>query len=124
MEPAVKQLPIQRQARKKLKPVLYHLGVGGFALIMMYPVIWLIMSSFKETSLIFVTAKSLIPDPWVWVNYKLGWEGIGGIHFSVFIKNSLIIVVLATIGAVISSSLVAYGFARISFPGKRSGLRS
>ncbi|WNS80950.1 carbohydrate ABC transporter permease [Domibacillus sp. DTU_2020_1001157_1_SI_ALB_TIR_016] len=100
------------------KKWVYHLVTGAFALLMLYPIIWLLMSSFKESSQVFVTAHSLIPDPFIISNYAQGWEGIAGQSFGTFIKNSLIIVGFSTIGAVISSSLIAYGFARISFKGK------
>ncbi|WP_175607587.1 carbohydrate ABC transporter permease [Domibacillus enclensis] len=102
----------------KWKKWMYHLVTGLFALLMLYPIIWLLMSSFKESSEVFVTAHSLIPDPFIWSNYAQGWEGIAGQSFGTFIKNSLIIVGFSTIGAVISSALIAYGFARISFKGK------
>ena len=102
----------------KWKKWVYHLITGLFALLMLYPIIWLLMSSFKESSEVFVTAHSLIPDPFIWSNYAQGWEGIAGQSFGTFIKNSLIIVGFSTIGAVISSALIAYGFARISFKGK------
>ncbi|GBF77826.1 ABC transporter permease [Paenibacillus sp. 598K] len=97
---------------------LYHVFVLVFSLLMLYPVIWLVMSSFKPTNLIFPTAGSLLPSPWTFENYAKGWEGIGNQTFSVFIRNSLVIVVLSTVGAVVSSALVAFGFARLKFAGK------
>ncbi|WP_462409940.1 carbohydrate ABC transporter permease [Neobacillus sp. Marseille-QA0830] len=97
---------------------LYHILVGGFAILMLYPVIWLLMSSFKPSDTIFVTAKSLIPDHWIWTNYAEGWKGIGGNSFGVFIKNTAVIVVITLIGQVISSSLIAFGFARLNFKGR------
>ncbi|HEX7056836.1 MAG TPA: carbohydrate ABC transporter permease [Bacilli bacterium] len=103
---------------KSLKWSLYHVFVAGFAVLMLYPVIWLVLSSFKPSNLIFVTANSLIPDPWIWDNFVQGWQGIGHQTFAVFIKNSLIIVVFSTFGTVLSSSLVAFGFARLQFVGK------
>ncbi|MFB9330505.1 carbohydrate ABC transporter permease [Paenibacillus aurantiacus] len=102
---------------KPLKWTLYHVVVAGGALLMVYPVIWLLMSSFKPSEQIFQTAGSLIPTDWIWTNYSQGWEGIGGHGFGTFIKNSLVLVVLATIGAVLSSALVAFGFARLKFFG-------
>lgn len=104
--------------RFKPKRILYHVLTGGLAILMLYPIIWLLMSSFKESSQVFITAHSLIPDPFILSNYVQGWEGIAGQSFGVFIKNSLIIVGLSTIGAVISSACIAYGFARIQFKGK------
>ncbi|CAM3603392.1 carbohydrate ABC transporter permease [Marinicrinis lubricantis] len=104
--------------KRYVKRTLYHLFLAGFAFLMLYPVIWLLMSSFKPSETIFVTADSLIPETWIWDNYKQGWEGIGGYSFLVFIKNSLVIVALSTVGHVISSALIAFGFARLQFFGK------
>ncbi|MBT2757337.1 carbohydrate ABC transporter permease [Mesobacillus foraminis] len=104
--------------KKSVKWWTYHVLVGGFAILMLYPFIWLLMSSFKESSTIFVTAKSLIPDPWIWTNFVEGWKGIGGNSFGVFIKNTVILVALTLVGQVVSSTLVAYGFARLQFRGK------
>jgi multiple sugar transport system permease protein len=86
---------------------------------MIYPVIWLVASSFKDNHDIFVNASSLIPQQWFFSNYVDGWKGIGGISFSVFFKNAFIITILATVGTVISSAAVAYGFARIEFKGRQ-----
>lgn len=113
--------PIQMRGSSFKKPPrwwVYHLLVAFFATIMLYPLIWLLMSSFKESEVIFVTAKSLIPDPWTWFNYVKGWEGIGGYSFGVYIKNTLILVILTMIGQVLSSSLIAFGFARLKFFGR------
>jgi multiple sugar transport system permease protein len=101
-----------------IRTVLYYIVVTALAAVMIYPVLWLFMSSFKPSNTIFVTSDSLIPSPWVWENYSIGWKGIGDISFGIFIKNSFIIVVLSTIGAVFSSAFVAFGFARLQFFGK------
>jgi multiple sugar transport system permease protein len=103
---------------KSAKWWVYHVLVGGFALLMLYPVIWLLMSSFKPSETIFVTAKSLIPDPWILDNFSQGWEGIGGNSFGVFIKNTVVLVIFTMIGQVISSAFIAFGFARLNFFGK------
>ena len=103
---------------KSAKWWTYHILVGGFAVLMLYPVIWLLMSSFKESNSIFVTAKSLIPDPFILDNFAEGWKGIGGNTFGVFFKNTAILVIITLIGQVISSSLIAFGFARLEFKGK------
>ncbi|WP_373231738.1 carbohydrate ABC transporter permease [Cohnella sp.] len=85
---------------------------------MFYPILWLIVSSLKPNDEIFTTAYSLIPSRIEWNNYVTGWAGFAGNSFGTFFKNSFIIVIFSTIGAVSSSALVAYAFARISFFGK------
>ncbi len=101
-----------------IKWTIYHVFVVCFTILMLYPVIWFIMSSFKPTDTIFLTADQLIPSVWTFDNYTLGWQGIGKQTFPVFIKNSLIIVGISTVGAVISSAFIAFGFARLKFAGK------
>lgn len=86
---------------------------------MIYPLIWMVMSSFKETSTIFTTAGSLIPETFTMDNYINGWKGFAKITFGTFLKNSLFISVVATVGTVISSSVVAFGLSRCRFRGKK-----
>lgn len=99
--------------------VVYHIFVCAAGFIMIYPLLWMIMSSFKETNTIFTTATSLIPEHFTLENYANGWKGFAKVSFATFFKNSLFISIVATVGTVLSSSLVAYGFARCNFPGKK-----
>ncbi len=98
--------------------VVYHVVILAVGIVMIYPLIWMVMSSFKETSTIFTTAGSLIPENFTLENYVNGWKGFAKISFGTFFRNSFVISVLATIGTVISSAFVAYGFARFKFRGK------
>lgn len=103
--------------KSKSKAFLYHLFIIGFAFLMIYPILWMVFSSLKDNTEIFGTA-SLIPKTLRFDNYVRGWQGVGGVPFKVFFKNSFFYVLLATFGTVISSAVVAYGFARIKFFGK------
>lgn len=107
------------KAKKRIRDVVYHVIVFGIGILMIYPLIWMFMSSFKETKTIFQTAGSLIPNPFTLDNYINGLKGFAKVPFLVFFKNSLFISVVATIGTVISSAVVAYGFARFDFKGKK-----
>ena len=101
-----------------IKKLIYHIFVGGFAVLLLYPVAWLVMSSFKESEKIFLTAESLIPQPFTLANYGQGWEGFGNYGFDTYITNTAIYVVLVLIGHLISCSLIAFGFARLKFVGR------
>lgn len=107
------------RVKKNLKKILYHLIVCGIGLIMIYPLVWMVCSSFKPTDTIFQTAGSLIPSQATLTNYINGWKGIGSFTFGVFFSNSFFIVVIATLGTLISSAIVAYGFSRCNFRGKK-----
>lgn len=106
-------------ASKKLSRIIYHILVCGFGIIMIYPLIWMIMSSFKETNTIFTTAGQLIPEKFVLDNYITGWKGFAKIGFGTFFKNSFFISIIATIGTVLSSSVVAFGLSRCNFRGRK-----
>ena len=103
---------------RRARAFLYHAVVIALSFVMVYPVLWLLASSLKGPSEIFVHSYSLIPHRLQLSNYVDGWRGFGGITFATFFANTFIIVVLSTIGQVASSAVVAYGFARIRFKGR------
>lgn len=106
------------KTKKIVVNTVYHIFTFVLALVMIYPVVWMVMSSFKETEAVIRTATDLIPDHFTLENYATGWKGFAGIGFVTFFKNSFIIAGVGTIGAVLSSAVVAYGFARCKFKGK------
>lgn len=103
---------------KILKKTFYHLFINIFALIMLYPVLWMIFSSFKDNSEIFGN-PNLLPSIFKFDNYIRGWNYVGSTTFATFFRNSFFYVILATLGTVASSALVAFGFARIKFLGSK-----
>lgn len=104
---------------KKLRTFLYHSIVIIFGAVMLYPVLWMIASSLKPANEIFQQAASLIPSTLNWNNYSEGWQGFGRVGFDQIFTNSLIVSGLNIIGALFSSSLVAFGFARLDFRFKK-----
>ncbi len=85
---------------------------------MIYPLIWMVFSSFKESSLVLSTVGQLFPSEWRVDNYVNGWSGFGGTTFSTFFVNSFIVTILTVIGNVIASAMAAYGFSRVNFKGR------
>ncbi len=108
----------RRQRRSTARAVLYHVGVGLFGLLMLYPVMWLFASALKGPGEVWTNVTSLIPQAWRWENFSDGWRGFGGITFATFYKNSFIYAGGATLISVTASAFVAYGFARVRFRGK------
>jgi multiple sugar transport system permease protein len=105
--------------KKKWQSLLYHSVIFVMGTIMLYPILWLIASSFKTHTEIFQNARSLIPRQFNFDNYIQGWKGFGNISFYTFFKNSFIITITASLGQVATASAVAYGFSRIKFVGKK-----
>lgn len=104
--------------KKGIHTVLFHVIVCAIGIVMIYPLIWMFFSSFKESSLVLSTVEQLFPDTWRFDNYVKGWSGFGGTTFAVFFRNSIFVTSLSVVGNVIASSMAAYGFSRVRFRGR------
>lgn len=91
-----------------------HALIGALGLIMLYPVLWLLSSSFKPNTLIF-SDTSLWPKEVTLDNYVNGWKGLQGISFARFFANSAQISILSVLGNIVTCSLAAFAFARLQF---------
>ncbi|HEY63551.1 MAG TPA: carbohydrate ABC transporter permease [Caldilineae bacterium] len=99
-----------------VKQGLLYLLLSGISVIMLMPLAWLISTSLKGRGLEFVFPPQWIPDPIVWSNYP---EALTILPFDRFFLNTATITFFSTVGSLISASMVAFGFARIPFPGRR-----
>jgi len=108
----------ERRRRGRLKRLLMHLGLIAFGLTMLYPLLWMLSSSFKPTELIF-KEPGLWPTEFEPGNYVEGWTALRN-PFHHYIFNSLIIVAGAVLGNLLACSLAAYAFARLNFTGKKA----
>jgi multiple sugar transport system permease protein len=108
-----------RRLRKRVLSVVAHVLLVGVSIAMLYPLLWLLASSFRPENEIFGAGISLLPsDSWSLDSYFRGWSGLR-VSFSTFFANSLIISVLCVIGNVAACSLAAFAFARLEFAGRR-----
>ncbi|MEV7086243.1 carbohydrate ABC transporter permease [Streptomyces sp. NPDC093085] len=103
----------RRSARAALYAVL-TLGV----IAMLYPLVWLLTSSFKPADEIFGSV-GLLPRTWNPGNYADGWTAADGSTFGRPLLNSLIVSAGAVAGNLIACSLAAFAFARLEFRFKR-----
>ncbi len=85
------------------------------AAIMLLPFVWLVTSSLKGQVEIFQYPPQWIPNPIHWDNYP---NALTVKPFDLYLFNTAKIVFLNVIAVVFSSSLCAYGFARIKFWGR------
>ncbi len=110
---------IQARRLKNVRDtVIFHAVVVALGFFMLYPLFWMVFGSFKPTAEIFGTI-SLIPKNFTLDNFARGWRYNGSTSFSTFYKNSFIVTGFSTVGAVLMSSLVAYGFSRIHSGGNK-----
>nr|WP_319473853.1 carbohydrate ABC transporter permease [uncultured Sphaerochaeta sp.] len=83
-------------------------------IIMVYPLIWLFFSSFKSNKEIF-SGLGMLPKVWNFSGYVDGWAGTGQFSFGHFMLNTFKMVLPTVLVTMVSSTFVAYGFARFEF---------
>ena len=97
--------------RAKRSALLKHIFLIAASLVMIYPLLWMLASSFKPNNQIF-GQLSLWPSEFYWQNYPEGWNGMA-VSFGTFFRNSLFVTILSVIGNVLRCSFTAYAFARL-----------
>jgi multiple sugar transport system permease protein len=108
--------PRRRVKRRTWQTVVWFVVLLALTLVVLYPLVWLFLSTFKPNSE-FGQNPGLIPQNPTLDNYGKIVEGIAGVAMGQFFLNSLIIAVGSVIGILFSSSLAAYAFARVQFKG-------
>jgi multiple sugar transport system permease protein len=95
--------------------VTYTAMVAG-AILFTLPLLWCISAAFKDVSSVFRVPAEWIPRPAHPENFVKAWTIL---PFPRFVINTLIVTLYAAAGQVVTASLVAYGFARFRFPGRK-----
>lgn len=108
-----KKLRAARVKRENRQGLRKHLFLGIFALVMLYPLLWMLASSLKPENEIF-GRLSIWPSEFIWSNYTEGWIRLQ-VSFTQFYSNSALVTILSVIGNLISCSFAAYAFARLTF---------
>jgi ABC-type glycerol-3-phosphate transport system permease component len=95
--------------------VILYCALIAFAVVLILPFLWVISTSLKGDQQIFAIPPQFIPETIHWDNYAKVFERM---PFLVFFLNSTFITVVTILGVVASSSLVAYAFACLRWPGR------
>jgi ABC-type glycerol-3-phosphate transport system permease component len=104
-----------RLARGATAAAVAYAALLGLAFLFLIPFFWMLSSSLKTEADIWVFPPAWIPNPVRWGNYP---EALALMKFPLRLYNTLYVTVLSTVGLLLSSSLVAYGFARFRFVGR------
>jgi len=102
----------------KARMVRDYLIIFIIGALLLYPIIWMFFATFKDNREILGSIK-LLPEHFRLDYYIQGWKGTGKVTYTNFFINTFLLVLPTTILTVVSSALVAYGFARFKFPGKK-----
>ncbi|WP_439656942.1 carbohydrate ABC transporter permease [Lentzea sp. HUAS TT2] len=102
---------------ERLTSLAKHTGLVLIGFVMLYPVLWMIVSSLRPGDEIF-RSPGLILDSLQTENYTEGWNALTP-SFGTYLLNSAILVLGCIVGNLVSCSMAAYAFARLQFTGKR-----
>ena len=114
--PALRPAKRRRSRRTQATSIGKHALLIVGSVVMVYPLLWLVVSSFKPNNEIFRDLRLWTANPTL-DNYVSGWNDLQH-PFGVFMINSLIIALVAIVGNLLSCSLAAYAFARLKFRGR------
>lgn len=107
--------PRSARAARGLRGVAAYLSLCLFAVIFLFPFYWLVSTSLKPQSQLFLVPPVLVPSPLMWDNYS---RMVQFIPFFRFIMNTLLITILVLGGVLFSCPMAAYSFARLRWPGR------
>ncbi|MFU8853250.1 carbohydrate ABC transporter permease [Micromonospora sp. SL1-18] len=93
-----------------------HLFLVVWALMVIYPLLWVVMSAFKGDSEVIREPLSLIPSKLHWDNFSRAW--FGG-HLGSFFLNTVLVLAGSVTLTMLLGSMAAYALARYEFRGNR-----
>jgi ABC-type glycerol-3-phosphate transport system permease component len=105
----------KRRMRDVASQVLATLLIIPGAVLFLAPFFWMVSTSLKDPRFTFVFPPQIIPDPVRWDNYLRVFQRV---PFLLYGWNTVQMTVLCLIGQLLTASMVAYGFARLRFPGR------
>ncbi len=105
----------RKSTQDKLINLLIYICLILGGIIICIPFFWMVSTSLKVPGREFVFPIEWIPNPVRWQNYIEGWTSL---DFSRWLLNTIFITGSSIAGMIISVLLVAYGFARLRFPGR------
>jgi multiple sugar transport system permease protein len=103
-------------ARRSLrKSTAKHGVLIAFGVIFAFPLFWMVMTSLKSNPQALQAPPVWWPHPFIWDNYP---QALTAQPFYRFFLNTLMYAAVTIVGVTVSSSLVAYGFSRLRWPGR------
>lgn len=107
-----KRTSVNRQTKK----IISYLLMTAIGIVLITPLLWMVFTSLKPMEEIVRYPPTFFPEKIVWQNYL---DTITAFPFWRYARNTLLITVLVVFGNVLSNSFIAYGFAKLDFPGKK-----
>lgn len=102
---------VWRNPRLRWSVIGFHLVLGSYALVVLFPIITMLLGSVKSTRDLIVNPFGW-PQEFVWSNYLRAWSEA---NFAVYFKNSLYVTITSTVATLLAASMASFVLARIRF---------
>ena len=107
--------PSGREVRSTGVRLLLYLALAAVTVLFVYPFVWLVSASFKPRGEVF--DNKLIPETFTFDNYIQVWSEA---PMALWLFNTALVTLLATVAVTISSAMVAWGFSYFRFRGRNA----
>ena len=104
-----------RKKQQKIGKIITYILLIGVSIVLLAPLWWMISTSLKSMQEVVQYPPTLFPEEFHWSNYL---DTMRSFPFIKYAKNTLFITLFVVLGNILSNSFIAYGFAKIDFPGK------
>lgn len=108
------QKTLSKSASRRIEVIVIGIILAICTVICIFPFLWMISTSLKSTAEAYMFPPTFIPKKPMFSNFA---HGFAQADFAQFTKNTVFLALACTIGTVISSAFVAYGFARFKAKG-------
>ena len=89
----------------------------ALALLVIFPFYWMIITSLKTYNEITAETQTFFPSVVMWSNYVYVFQHF---NFFVYMKNTIIVAIISTIGTLLTTVFAAFAFARLQFKGREA----
>jgi multiple sugar transport system permease protein len=103
------------RAARIVGTVVAHAVAVALAVIFIFPLLWMLSSSVKPKTELFIFPPQLIPSTWHFENYARAWEAA---RFSIYFTNSVVVAVGGTLFTLGVCAMAAYAFSKLHFKGR------
>ena len=114
---SILDLDWRRKPAQSNRIALIYLLLAMSAVVFLLPLFWMITTSLKTQTEVYVFPPTFFPQTFRWQNFPEGWT-YESMQWTRWLLNTLAITTAVMVGTLLSASLCGYGFARISFPGR------
>lgn len=104
-----------KKRKKRVGNIITYILLIAVSIVLMLPLVWMVSTSLKPMEEIVQFPPTLFPQDIQWENYL---TTIQAFPFFKYAANTLFITFFVVLGNVVSNSFIAYGFAKLNFPGK------